>query len=281
MDMSENELEIWYESQDRIEVSIKPPNGNWIGPIAPSQYLENKQLADATMLSVYNELYNPANGNNYISLYLTPFVSERFVIGVAPGTWRVRLRGREIRDGRFHGWIERDDPIVKGSNCYCWPSYFSQRSNVDSSSVSSLACGARIVSVANLDELGERINASSSQGPTRDGRPKPDVAAAGTHILAANGFGQPDQPWIEMTGTSMASPRVAGVIALMFGTAKKQGQKLSASQINGILKATASPLPGKSYEWGNDAGFGVLNPGDCINEAKLVPARKDITRRFQ
>ena len=32
------------------------------------------------------------------------------------------------------------------------------------------------------------INISSSQGPTRDGRFKPDAAAVGTDVLAANGF---------------------------------------------------------------------------------------------
>ena len=280
-DVSENELEIWYELQDRIDVSIKPPNGRWIGPVAPGEYLENIQLSDRTMLSAYNELYNPTNGNNYISIYLTPFLGDLLFFGVTSGVWTVRLQGREIRDGRFHGWIERDDPLSQGDDRYCWPSYFSERSNVDSSSVSSLACGARVVSVANLDEVGERVNASSSQGPTRDGRPKPDIAARGTQVLAANGFAQADQPWIEMTGTSMASPHVAGVIALMLATAAKQKHRLSASQINGILKATATPLPGKSYEWGNDCGFGVLNAADCIKEAVLVSRRSDVKDRVE
>ena len=31
---------------------------------------------------------------------------------------------------------------------------------------------------------------SSSQGPTRDDRMKPDIAAPGTDIVAANGFGE-------------------------------------------------------------------------------------------
>jgi subtilisin family serine protease len=276
-DMSENELELWYESQDRIEVSIKPPGVNqWIGPVAPGEYAENVQLPDRTMLSIYSELYNPANGSNYVSIYLTPFISDDLLVGVSPGIWHVRLRGAEIRNGRFDGWIERDDPLDLGDGRRQWPSYFSEQSNVDTSSVGSLACGQRVVSVANLDEEHERVNISSSQGPTRDGRPKPDVAAGGTRILAANGFGDRSQPWIEMSGTSMASPRVAGVIALMFAAAEKQRQKLSASQINGILKATATPLPGSTYQWGNDSGFGVLNAEACIEEATLVSRRRDL-----
>ncbi|MGY3621363.1 S8 family serine peptidase [Bradyrhizobium sp. USDA 10063] len=277
IDVSENELEFWYEPQDLIAVSIKPPGGSaWIGPIAPGEYLENYQLPSKMMLSIYNESYHPANGNNFISIYLTPFISKEVVVGVDAGTWMVRLHGLDIRDGRFHGWIERDDPVDVEDGRYFWPSFFSSRSNVDSSSVSSLACGHRVVSVANLDELQQRINISSSQGPTRDGRLKPDVAARGTDVLAANGFGREDEPWIAMTGTSMASPFVAGVVGLMLSAERN----LTAAQINGILKATAKPLPGGTYEWVNDCGFGVIAPQACVEQAARVQKRTDVKGRY-
>ena len=276
IDVSENELEFWYEAQDRIAVSIKPPNCEWIGPIAPGEYLENYQLPGRMMLSIYNELYHPANGSNYISLYLTPFIGKDVVVGVDAGTWIVRLHGIDIRDGRFHGWIERDDPLDVEEGRYFWPSFFSARSNVDSSSVSSLACGHRIVSVANLDELKHRVNISSSQGPTRDGRLKPDVAARGTDIVAANGFGREDEPWISMTGTSMSSPYVAGVVGLMLSAQPK----LTAAQINGILKATARPLPGSTFDWVNDCGFGIVAPQACVEHAANAQTRSDVKGRF-
>jgi hypothetical protein len=130
--------------------------------------------------------------------------------------------------------------------------------------------------VANLDELRQKIHISSSQGPTRDGRLKPDVAARGTDVLAANGFSRPDEAWIEMTGTSMASPYVAGVIGLMLAA----NPHLSAAQINGIVKATARPLPGGTYEWINDCGFGVINPKACIEQARLVLQRADVESRY-
>ena len=53
---------------------------------------------------------------------------------------------------------------------------------------------------------GRRIAITSSQGPTRDGREKPDVAAPGSDIVAAKGFSGPSDAWIAMSGTSMASP---------------------------------------------------------------------------
>jgi subtilisin family serine protease len=275
-DISENELEIWYSSQDRFAVSVKPPGKDWIGPVKPHEFIENMQLKDGSFLSIYNELYHPANGSNYISIYLSPFFNEAGVVGVSAGQWVVRLHGIEVRDGRYHGWIERDDPRKMGrvgmKEAWRFPSFFSERSNVDNSSVSSLACGQRIISVANLDSAREQINITSSQGPTRDGRFKPDVAAPGTDIVAANGFASPNDLWVKMTGTSMASPFVTGVAGLMLAIEPK----LTAAQVEGILQCTARPLPGADFTWLNTAGFGRIEPEACLNEAATVNERKDL-----
>jgi subtilisin family serine protease len=275
-DVSENELEIWYGPQDRFAVSLRPPGGSWIGPVEPQQFLENVQLDDGSFFSIYNELYHPANGANYIAMYLSPLFAPDHIVGVKAGAWTIRLHGREVRDGRFDGWIERDDPGHLGRigdrEMWRFPSFFAQRSNVDQTSVSSLACALRTVAVANLDEVRERINVSSSQGPTRDGRSKPDVAAPGTDIVAANGFAGPAERWLSLSGTSMASPYVAGVVGLMLAIEPT----LTAAQINGILMRTARPLPGADFAWANDAGFGRISPDDALREAAQVNQRQDL-----
>jgi subtilisin family serine protease len=268
-DISENELEIWYSAQDRFRVSILPPNSSqWIGPVDPRQYIQNKQLADGTFVSIYNEVYHPVNGANQIAIYLSPNLTPGNIIGIASGTWTVQIEGTDVRDGSFHGWIERDDPFDVGrvgdKEAWRFPSFFTEKTNVPVCQVSSLACSPRILSVANLDSKKGRIHVSSSQGPTRDGRWKPDVAALGTDVVAAFGFGDADSPqWIPMTGTSMASPYVAGVAALMLSVAPR----LNAAQINGIMQRTARPLPGKTYQWATDAGFGIIDPVECLREA--------------
>jgi subtilisin family serine protease len=199
--------------------------------------------------------------------------------GVKAGIWTVMLHALEVRNGEFHGWIERDDPRRYGrlgtSQGWAFPSFFAKSSNVDQSSVSSLGCTRRIITVGNLDEDNEMVHVSSSQGPTRDGRQKPEILAPGSNIVAANGFAFSDEKYVAMTGTSMSSPYVAGVAALML--AVQPG--LTTSQIAGIMRRTAKPLPGTDYNWTDDAGFGKINPEACINEAKKMNERIDITHQ--
>ena len=264
-DVSENELEIWYEPGDEFSVRLRSPSGVWIGPVAPGTYVENHRLKSETFVSIYNERYNPANGANRISLFLSPRLKDR-VVGIEAGTWVVRLHGIEVRDGRFDAWIERDDPRPLGRigevDAWRFPSYFSARSNVDRTSVSSIACGYRVISVGNCEDLMERIHRSSSQGPTRDGRNKPEIAAPGTDVVAARGFSSPDRRWVAMTGTSMASPFVTGVAAMML----IKEPRLTATQIAGIMRRTAQPLPGSDYRWQDAAGFGRIRPEACLAE---------------
>jgi subtilisin family serine protease len=274
-DFSENELEIWYGAQDRFTVSVKPPDAaHWI-VVKPQEYVENRRLTDGVTVSIYNELYYPTNGSNYIAIYLSPNLDPVYFRGVTRGIWRVRLQGEDIRDGHFDAWIERDDPMEigreGGRRMFLFPSFFTEKSYVDSHSITSLACGFRVIAVANLDEARQRINVSSSQGPTRDGRCKPEIAAPGTNITAANGFSG-EERWITMSGTSMATPYVTGVVGLMLAA----NPSLTSAQCQGILQRTARPLPGASYKWANDLGFGVIHPAAAIEEARTFDARLEL-----
>lgn len=275
VDASENELEIWYGAQDRFAVKLQPPGSHeWIS-VRPGEFIENRRLASGTFLSVYNELYHPANGANYIAIYLTPDLKTQPVTGVAAGTWRVRLIGEEIRDGSFHAWIERDDPLPLDPDqpdVFYFPSYFSSRSAVGSHTINTLACSSSVVAVANLDALREVAAYSSSPGPTRDGRLKPDIGAPGTDVVAACGFGDRATPWIAMTGTSMASPHVAGVIAWMLS----MNPDLTSAQCQGILQRTSQPLVGTSYEWSRSCGFGHVNAAAAVRDAVAFNARHNL-----
>lgn len=276
-DISENELEIWYPCQDRFAVQVKPPDGEWSKLIRANEFIENMQLGDGSFISIYNDLYHPSNGMNLIAVYLTPYFSKEKVIPVRAGLWQVRIYGDDIRNGEYHAWIERDDPRPLGATgedraLWNYPSYFGEHTNIDNTSISSLACARHVISVGNLDHLNERVHPSSSQGPTRDNRLKPEVLAPGTKITAAKGFAGSDDLWISMTGTSMAAPIACGVAAQML----QAEPKLTAGQISGIMVRTSKPLPGRAYAWTNDHGFGVVQAQACVDEARNIYNKKDV-----
>jgi subtilisin family serine protease len=90
--------------------------------------------------------------------------------------------------------------------------------------------------------------------------------------VAAKGFSDEDDLWVSMTGTSMASPFVAGVVGLMLALKPR----LTAAQIAGILQRTALPLPGGDFAWKNDAGYGRIDPEACLEEAAVQSERREL-----
>lgn len=266
-DFSENEMEIWYGPQDRFDVEVRPPGGAWVGPVPLGKAIRHTFLPDGTVVSIHSEAYHPSNGLNRISILLSPFYGPRegatqLKRPITAGEWRVRLTGVVIRDGRFDAWIERDDPRALPGRGGMWnyPSTFSEGSYTSDRMIGSLACAERLLSVANVDLSRNAAHVTSSRGPTRDGRNKPDIAAEGTEVVAASGF-DITSPWVQMTGTSMASPYVCGVAALMLAVLPQ----LTPAQIQGIMRSTSAPLPGQTFGWRNDTGFGVIDAKACLS----------------
>lgn len=123
------------------------------------------------------------------------------------------------------------------------------------------------------------IAAFSSRGPTDDGRIKPDIVAPGTYIISArssvsdneDAWGFVDDHYVYMGGTSMATPIVAGSVALI---RQNYVEKMNITPSAALLKATiingASDL--KPGQYGNDVtghpdhnqGWGLVNLKDSM-----------------
>ena len=96
-------------------------------------------LPDGTMLSVYNEVFHPANGLNYISVYLSPFFSQpENVIGVPAGVLdrpparASRCATAAITPGSS-ATIRSSSGRVGEREAWSFPSFFTERSLVDDS----------------------------------------------------------------------------------------------------------------------------------------------------
>jgi hypothetical protein len=106
----------------------------------------------------------------------------------------------------------------------------------------------------------------SAWGPADDGRIKPDLAANGQNLLSTSDVN--DEAYLEMPGTSMASPTAAG-IGLIVGQAfqKARGRPALGSELKAVLihSAIDAGRPGPDVEF----GWGVIDAlaaGDVVAE---------------
>jgi subtilisin family serine protease len=116
---------------------------------------------------------------------------------------------------------------------------------------------------------GNFIAGFSSFGPSAlTGHIKPNISAPGEYVLSAipSGYGY-------KSGTSMASPHVAGTAALLMSAAP--GLRGQVNEVEALLEATASPLVANvtcggvsGYTIPNNVfGYGLVNAQAAVSEA--------------
>jgi hypothetical protein len=116
------------------------------------------------------------------------------------------------------------------------------------------ASGKNTVAVGAVSSTSGIIN-FSSRGPTQDGRIKPEVVARGFSLYST----LPNQGYGNLTGTSMASPVVTGISALLVEQWRKTfaGANPGPDVLRVLLVHGAQDLgnPGPDYTF----GFGLVN----------------------
>ncbi|NQW42999.1 MAG: S8 family serine peptidase [Bacteroidetes bacterium] len=124
------------------------------------------------------------------------------------------------------------------------------------------------------------ITKFSSKGPTADGRIKPDISAPGFDVPSAinntqfeswmldrtvlkTAFRGDTNYWTTFNGTSMASPHVCGIVALIL----QANPNLTALQIRTILNTTATINSNTGSVPNNQYGYGIINAYEAIKSA--------------
>lgn len=124
-------------------------------------------------------------------------------------------------------------------------------------SLGSAADADSIISVGAVTYSGEPATFTSN-GPTKDGRIKPDVVAPGVNVFVAvvKEVSGNEDTYEYSNGTSFSTPITAGVAALILSA----HPELTPIQVRDALRNTAS-LSGNP---GNVLGWGVINAYDAV-----------------
>jgi serine protease AprX len=212
--------------------------GNAGNSIAGMEWcIENKNQYNIRVLSLsYGTIFGESDGSDEESLVVNKAVEEGLVVVVAIG-------------------------------------------NDGSNRVTSPAAADGAIAVGSMDDRGsidrsdDTLSSFSNTGPRRDDGDedrldelKPDVVAYGDSIMSAQA--NTNAAYVAHSGTSMSTPHVSGVVALMLDA----NPSLTPDQVKMILRETAEPrgtpsFPNLDPKYNTHYGWGLVDAYKAVNLA--------------
>jgi len=252
-DPTPSEIEVYYSASDRFTAEVVGPDGSVLCRVAPGEDVELR-LRDVRIGHAYHVRRKGA-ADHHVDVFLDA--------GVPAGRWALVLHGDTVHTGRFHAWIERDD----GGRALRFPT-----SVATTETTTGTLCNGKLsiaVGAYAPHPVARPLGSFSSSGPTRDGRPKPDLVAPGVAIVAAQSRrpGDAGGRSVAKQGTSMAAPHVTGTIALMFEAA---GRPLAIAETRALLLRSASAARVTSSSQLHRVGHGYLDIAGAVAAARSL-----------
>jgi len=259
-DKTPNELEVWYSNEDVFEIILKSPETETILSAKLGE-IKDIFIQGETVGRLYHREQEPNTGDNHVDIFL---------YNNAPtGHWELTLNGKDIQNGTYHAWIERD------SSCRACQSRFGEE-DVDPNYTTGTICNGHetiAVGAYNPHVSSFELAPFSSSGPTVDGRQKPNLVAPGLSIQAAKSAGRNElRSTGEVTiksGTSMAAPHVTGTVALILSASE---EPLPIEKIRERLLGGVSSFP---LAESNRVGEGILNIPNTLFSSEITENLED------
>lgn len=226
------------------------PGAEWI---AVRAFDSNGRASDSDLLEAAEWVLNPTDANGVERPDLAP--------DIVNNSWGGGGGYEEFYRDIVKAWVAAGIvPIFSTGNDY----------NQTPGSVEAPANYPESIAVGAVDQNNE-LAPFSLLGPSPYGEIKPDVVAPGVNIYSSI----PNGRYGTKLGTSMASPAVSGVVALM----KQAHANLSVQEIQGIIRSSATPLTDDEYTShpNNGYGYGLLDATAAM-EQTLVEKEKSVQR---
>ena len=237
-------LEIWQVFADDFSYELLAPSGSqsFTFPATPGIY--TYMIADTT---IYLTINNPTPYQPFRQYFLSFSPNTSFI---PSGTWTLRITSiptGKIIDGRLQFWLPSKDATNSATG-------FTTPSSDMTFTIPSTA--SSVISVSGYDSSLDIFASFSGQGFSNTMHTKPDLCAPAVNILST----APGGGYTIQTGTSMASPFVAGAAALLmqYGIVQGNDPFLYGEKLKAYLWKSARALPAFSEYPNEKVGWGAL-----------------------
>ena len=237
-------LEIWQVFADDFSYELLAPSGSqsFTFPATPGIY--TYMIADTT---IYLTINNPTPYQPFRQYFLSFSPNTSFI---PSGTWTLRITSiptGKIVDGRLQFWLPSKDATNSATG-------FTTPSSDMTFTIPSTA--SSVISVSGYDSSLDIFASFSGQGFSNTMHTKPDLCAPAVNILST----APGGGYTIQTGTSMASPFVAGAAALLmqYGIVQGNDPFLYGEKLKAYFWKSARALPAFSEYPNEKIGWGAL-----------------------
>jgi subtilisin family serine protease len=259
----------WYAGSDEVEVAVQGPSGittPFQKIITSGNPAKSYNIPDGKV-QIVTPGRNAANGDHN---FLVVIEAQPMLSTVASGVWRLRLKGKSITNGTVDIWTLDDgeglDVLFTGTSVSPTMKIGSPGSAASAVTVASYTTKIKWKDLAGNTWTGgtavDALSDFSSNGPLRNGAQKPDVTAPGSWLASClSADSSVESAYVVaqgirmMQGTSMATPFITGVVALLL----ERKKTLDAASVKTLLRNNSAIPNTPAGIFDPQWGFGLIN----------------------
>jgi subtilisin family serine protease len=260
-------MTLWYDVRDDFDIALISPGG--IEMPVPSVGTSDSRETDGAVIEIAR---NVSDRSTSVQTQIVLNFSELVAFDGSLSNWMLRMTCRRAVVGRLDGWMAgerlaafRSGRMLEATRTIGMPATASNVIAVASHVSKNTWISDRGTEIAPRAVAG-RSSRFSSQGPTRDGREKPEISAPGEMITAALAVGSKLAAWPErdngamqtltIEGTSMATPMVTGAVAVLL---ERIPTLTPADALRALRDGATRDIFMGGLRWTPEYGFGKLS----------------------